>query len=100
MLARLARWCFVRRRTTLSIWVLGLLGIGILGNAVIGSDYSSEFEIPASESASGIAVLIDGFGEAGGGGQPASVCFDRKPGVDDPAVKAAMEEFFAESGGH
>ena len=96
MLARLARWCFVRRRATLAIWVFGLLGIGILGNLVIGSDYSSEFEIPASESATGIEVLVDGFGEAGGGGQSASLVFRSEAGVTDPAVRAAMEEFFAE----
>ncbi len=96
MLARLAGWCFLRRRTTLAIWILGLLGIGILGNAVIGSNYSSEFEIPASESASGIAVLIDGFGEAGGGGQSASIVFRSETGAESPAVKIAMEEFLAE----
>ncbi len=96
MLARLARWCFVRRRATLAIWVLSLLGIGILSNAVIGSDYSSEFEIPASESATGIAVLTEGFGEAGGGGQSASIVFRTARGVTDPEVVAAMEELFTE----
>jgi putative drug exporter of the RND superfamily len=96
MLARLARWCFVRRRATLAIWVLSLLGIGIIGNAIIGSDYSSEFEIPASESASGIAVLTEGFGENGGGGQSASIVFRSATGVNDPAVVAAMETLFAE----
>jgi putative drug exporter of the RND superfamily len=96
MLARLARWCFVRRRATLAIWVLSLVGIGIISNAVIGSEYSSEFEIPASESASGIAVLTEGFGENGGGGQAASIVFRSATGVNDPAVVAAMETLFAE----
>ncbi|CAN5525164.1 hypothetical protein BH23ACT3_BH23ACT3_13730 [soil metagenome] len=96
MFARLARWCFHRRLLTVGIWLVVLAGIGVIGNVVVGSDYSSEFQIPASESASGFEVLNEAFGENGGSGQSGSVVFRAEAGVEDPAVQAAMSEYFAE----
>jgi putative drug exporter of the RND superfamily len=96
MFARLARWCFHRRWLTVGIWLVVLAGIGVIGNVVVGSDYSSEFQIPASESASGFEVLNEAFGENGGSGQTGSIVFRAEAGVEDPAVEAAMSEFFAE----
>lgn len=96
MLARLARWCFRRRVLTVAIWAALLLGIGVVGNVIVGPDYSGEFEIPASESASGIEVLQAGFGEAAGTGQSGSIVFRAEAGVEDPAVRSAIEPFLAE----
>ena len=96
MFARLARWCFHRRWLTVGIWFALLAGLGVLGNVVIGSDYSSEFEIPASESASGFEVLNEAFGENGGSGQNGTVVFRADAGVESPEVTEAMSAFFAD----
>lgn len=96
MLARLARWCLRRRVLTVAIWATLLVGIGVVGNVIVGPDYSGEFEIPASESASGIEVLQNGFGDAVGAGQSGSIVFRAEAGADDPAVRAVIEPFLAE----
>jgi putative drug exporter of the RND superfamily len=96
MIARLARWCFRHRWTTLLSWLVALVGVGLLGNVVIGSGFSSEFEIPASESASGFEVLEESFGSFSSGGRNGSIVFRADQGVEDPAVVEAMSELFAE----
>jgi RND superfamily putative drug exporter len=96
MIARLGRWCFQHRRTTLVAWIVALVGIGALGNAVVGPDYSSEFEIPASESSSGFDVLASAFPEQGASRQSGSIVFRAEQGVDDAAVVTAMTTLFDE----
>jgi putative drug exporter of the RND superfamily len=96
MIARLARWCFRHRWTTLMSWLVALIGVGVLGNAVVGPNFSSEFEIPASESASGFEVLEDSFGGLSSGGRNGSIVFRADQGVEDPAVVESMSELFAE----
>jgi RND superfamily putative drug exporter len=56
MIARLGRWCFVHRRATLAAWLAALIGTAVI-TGLVGSKYSSQFEIPASESASGFELL-------------------------------------------
>jgi len=94
MIARLGRWCFQHRWTTLIVWLVALVGIGALGNGVIGPAFSSEFEIPASESASGFEVLDEHFAAQGASNQSGSIVFRAEQGVDDPEVVAAMTELF------
>ncbi len=94
MLVRLARWCFHRRWATLATWLLLLVGVGVLGNVVVGSDASTEFDIPASESASGFEVLDEAFGENGSSNFRGSIVFRADAGVDDPEVVAAMTALF------
>jgi RND superfamily putative drug exporter len=96
MIARLGRWCFQHRRTTLLAWVVALVGIGSLGNAIVGPDFSSEFEIPASESSSGFDVLAEYFPSQGASRQSGSIVFRADQGVDDPAVVSAMTALFDE----
>ena len=99
MIARLGRWCFRHRWTTLIAWIVALVGVGALGNAVVGPAFSSEFEIPASESASGFEVLDEHFAAQGASNQTGSIVFRAEPGVfergvEDPEVVAAMTELF------
>ena len=51
--------------------------------------------MPGSGSAAGFAVLEEHFPELGTGGQSGTIVFKARQGVDDPAVRAAMEELFA-----
>ncbi|MEX0848019.1 MAG: MMPL family transporter [Ilumatobacteraceae bacterium] len=98
MLARLGRWCFRHRRATLAAWLVALVGVGIIANGVVGPAFSSQFSIPASESASGFEVLTKQFPAVGAGSQSGTIVFRSAQGVDDPAVVSAMTELFDEVG--
>jgi RND superfamily putative drug exporter len=93
MIARIGRWCFVHRRATLLTWIAVLLGMGAIGNAIVGPAFSSKMEIPASESASGFDVLNQYF-PGQGGGRSGTIVFKAEQGVDDPQVVAAMTDLF------
>jgi len=98
MIARIGRWCYRHRRATLLTWIVVLFGVGALGNSIIGSDFSSKMEIPASESASGFDVITANFPEQGAGGRSGSIVFKAEQGVDDPEVQAAMTDLFDQVG--
>jgi RND superfamily putative drug exporter len=74
-----------------------LLVGGAFGNVVVGPKYSSAFEIPASESASGFEVLAREFPNIGAGRQSGSIVFSSKDGMQDPKVSAAMQQMFEEA---
>jgi RND superfamily putative drug exporter len=95
MIARIGRWCFVHRRVTLITWIVVLLGMGAIGNAIVGPAFSSKLEIPASESASGFKVLSENFpGQGSAGRANGTIVFKADAGVTDPAVKTAMTTMF------
>lgn len=94
-IARIGRWCFRNRRATLGAWLIALFGVGILANAVIGPSFSTQFSIPASESADGFDVLAEHFADQGAGRQGGSIVFRAEQGVTDPQVQAAMADMFA-----
>ncbi|MBK9180917.1 MAG: MMPL family transporter [Acidimicrobiales bacterium] len=94
MLARLGRWCHRRRVIVAVAWFVVLLAVGGLTGAV-GSSLSSEFSLPAVESARGFDVIDAKFGGEGGG-EGGTIVFRTDQGVDDPAVRAAMSTFFAD----
>ena len=96
MLANLARFCFRKRKIVLGAWIALLLTSGFL-QAKPGADYRTEFGLPSSESQKGFKVLEDNFGSSGGS-FAAQFVFQAQQGVNDPAVKAAMETFFATAG--
>ena len=50
MLQRLARTCFRRRWIVLGVWVAVLIGLNVLANGVIGSNFRTDFKLPATES--------------------------------------------------
>jgi len=97
MLARIGRWCFRNRWATLGIWLFVLVGISATGG-VVGAGFSSEMSIPSSESADGFKILEDNFGKDAGGLQSGSVVFRADQGVNDPAVKSAIETYLEKVG--
>ena len=96
MIARIGRWCFLHRRTTLIAWLIALVGIGAMSSNVVGSSYSSQFNIPASESASGFDVLSRFFPKQGLGDRSGSIVFEAPQGVKDAAVVREMTSLFSE----
>ena len=92
-LGRLAAWCFDHRGRAVALWLVALVAIFASAGA-LGSNFNTSAEVPGSGSAAGFAVLARHFPELGTGGQSGTIVFRAPQGVDDPEVRAAMEELF------
>jgi putative drug exporter of the RND superfamily len=89
----IARVCYRRRRLVLAGWVLLLAGLFALSNAA-GGEFKTEFKLPGSESQEAFDILKEkGFSERSG--VQGQIVFEAQQGVNDPAVRQAMEGFFA-----
>ncbi len=64
-------------------------------SGAIGPAFSATSDVPDSDSADGFAALEQHFPELGTGGRSGTIVFRAGQGVDDPDVRAAMEELFA-----
>ncbi|MGE0135248.1 MAG: MMPL family transporter [Dehalococcoidia bacterium] len=94
MLQALARACYRHPWRAVAGWV-AVLVVVFAAVGAIGPAFDGTFEIPASESRRGFDALDTHFGGLGSG-QSGSIVFRAEQGVDDPAVRAAMEAMFAE----
>ena len=93
MLARLARWSFRRRKVMVfAIWLPLLIGLIAVSGAV-GTNFSTSFDLPESESKEVIDVL-ESVGSDEDAGDIAQIVFTAEQGTDDPAVVAAMTQLF------
>ena len=91
MLERIARFCFVRRRLVLGLWIGLFVLLGIF-QGLAGSGYHTDFRLAGTESQEGFDLL----NEAGlaGSGFEGTVVFRAEQGVQDPAITAAMTTMF------
>ena len=94
MIARIGRWCFEHRWTTVGLWLAGLVALNVVAGALQPA-FSDEMSIPESESASGFEVVEEHFGAAMGSFLDGKIVFVADQGVADPEVQAAMEGYFA-----
>ncbi len=88
MLGRFGRWCALHRWTVIIAWVILLVTLSV-SSGVVGSGFSSQFDLPSSESTRGFDIIDQSFGGAGGG-QTGSLVFRADQGVEDPAVQSAI----------
>jgi putative drug exporter of the RND superfamily len=94
LLGRIAAWCFDHRLKAVGLWLVALVAIfGAVG--AVGPSFSGNAQVPGSGSAAGFAVLAEYFPELGTGGQTGTIVFRADQGVEDPEVRAAMEDLFA-----
>jgi RND superfamily putative drug exporter len=93
MLDRLARWSYRHRWRMLVIWIVAAAGIVTLGK-VAGGDYANNFSLPGAESQHALDLLKAHFPSESGG--TVDIVFKAAKGVNDPAIKQAMEGYFAE----
>ena len=93
MFARMAKWCFDRRRLVLVLWVFALIAANGIAQSV-GDDYRQDFSLPGADSSKGFDLLEARFGGQATG-QNGTVVFEAEQGVNDPQVKAGMEKLFA-----
>ena len=92
MFTRLGPWCHDRRRLVLGLWFAVLVLSGV-ASAIGGSGFRDEFNLPDVESRRGFDLLDQHFGGQGTG-QIGTIVFRADQGVDDPAVRSAMEDLF------
>src|SRR5437870_1327328 len=91
MLERLARWSYTHRWRILAIWIVALVG-AVFAAKVGGGDYASNFSLPGAESQHALGLLKARFPTESGGS--ADIVFKADQGVNDPAVKVAMQGYF------
>ena len=77
----------------LGAWVTAFVLVTVTSGA-IGNGFRDEFNMPDVESREGLDVLEADF-EGQGTGITGTIVFRAEQGVDDPAVRTAMEEVFA-----
>ena len=94
LMERLGGWSYRRRKLVVVTWVVMLVGLIALSSTA-GGAFNTQFKLPGSESQEAIDLLsAHGFGDrAGAQGQ---IVFEAEQGIDDPAVRMAMEQFFAQ----
>jgi RND superfamily putative drug exporter len=93
MLERLARWSYHRRWRMVGIWILALVGFGILGKVASG-DYASDFSLPGTESQRVFDLLEQRFPARSG--DTADVAFKAGATVTDPAVRERIQTFLGQ----
>ena len=93
MLARLGTWSYRHPRLIVLAWIAIVVAAFAVARA-IGPAFNAEFEAPESGSRRGFEALDEHFGGFGSG-QSGSIVFRADSGVDDPAIRAAMESMFA-----
>ncbi len=94
MLSRLAEACFRHRRRVVVLWILGVIVLGA-AMGTVGSDYRSDFTLPAVESKRGIDILDDQFGGLDAG-QVGNIVFETDRGIESPEIRRVIEPFLAE----
>jgi len=89
---RFATWITGHRKTVIVAWILALIGFGMLAGSV-GSDFSEEFKLPASDSQEAFDLLEDKFPAQSG--DTVTIVYKADDGVESAAVKKEMEGVFA-----
>ena len=92
MLQRLARNCFRRRWFVLGVWVAVLIGLNVLANGVIGSNFRTDFKLPATESRTVFEMLQKANPDRSGA--TSQIVFEDTSGVNTPEVQKAMGGLF------
>src|SRR3954471_15624872 len=91
---RLATWCTGHRKTVIAVWIVALIAVGMIAGSV-GSDFSEDFKLPASDSTDAFELLEDKFPAQSG--DTATIVFKADGGVEAPAARKTMDSLFDEA---
>ena len=89
---RFGAWTTGHRKTVISGWIVALLVIGAISSSV-GSSFSENFKLPASDSQEAFDLLETKFPAQSG--DTATLVYRAPSGVEQPAVKRKMESAFS-----
>jgi RND superfamily putative drug exporter len=90
----IANFCYRKRRYVVAGWLFLLAGVIALSTAFSG-EFSTEFKLPGSESQDALDLLEESGVEERTGVQ-GQIVFEAEGGVDDPAVRSAIEGLLAD----
>jgi putative drug exporter of the RND superfamily len=90
----LAGWCFRHRRVVLVLWLVALVGT-FAATRVAGTDFSTKFQLPDTQSARALSLLQKDF-PAASGSSDQIVMHATSGTLHDPAVKAKAQQMLAE----
>jgi len=88
-----ATWCTGHRKTVIIGWIVALIGVGMVAGSV-GSHFTEEFKLPASDSQEAFNLLETKFPAQSG--DTALIVFKAPGGVKSAAVEKKMNGVFAE----
>jgi putative drug exporter of the RND superfamily len=89
---RFATWTTGHRKTVILAWFVALAGVGMVARSV-GSEFSEDFKLPASDSQEAFDLLETRFPAQSG--VTATIVYRAPGGVEAAAVKRRMENVFA-----
>ena len=92
LIARLAGWCVRHRWIVIGGWVALLVGINAIAGAV-GPDYRTDFTLPDGD-AKQVQELLEA-NNPDRAGFTSQIVVRSEVGLDDPAVRRALEEIFS-----
>src|ERR1700761_2864245 len=88
-----ARWCVVHRRVVLAVWLVALVGLGVLSQGV-GSAYKDSFSLNGTQSFEAQQLLQRAAPKAAGDHEQVVIAVTQGR-VSDPAVRARAEAMLA-----
>ncbi|MGH2548287.1 MAG: MMPL family transporter, partial [Thermomicrobiales bacterium] len=94
LLSRWARYAARKHWRVLGAWLVILIGLGFL-TGTAGGDFVDSFTIPGAESQRAVDLLEEKFPSRAG--DSATAVFFAEAGVNDPAIKARIDQFVTES---
>jgi RND superfamily putative drug exporter len=89
---RFATWTTGHRKTVIASWIAALVVMGVIAGSV-GTAFTEEFGLPASDSTKALELLEDRFPAQSG--EAAQIVFRAPKGVEDPSVRQTMEGVFS-----
>jgi RND superfamily putative drug exporter len=89
---RFATWTTGHRKTVIFGWIAALIVVGMIAGSV-GSSFSEDFKLPASDSQEAFDLLENKFPAQSG--DTATIVYKASEGVETAAVKRKMEGVFA-----
>ncbi|MGH9155427.1 MAG: MMPL family transporter [Acidimicrobiales bacterium] len=96
MLETIARSCYRNRRKVLVGWIVAFFVLVFLG-AVAAGEYSTDFQVPGSESKTAFELLETRFPARAG--DTIAVIFKADAGVQAPEVRTRVEKLLSDLGG-
>jgi putative drug exporter of the RND superfamily len=88
LLARLARWSATQRRLIVAAWVVLAVG-GLVLDKALEPDFRNDLSVPGTDSEQAFDLLHERFPERSGDSM--QVVLQTPEGLDDPAVRAAVD---------
>jgi RND superfamily putative drug exporter len=92
-LARLARFCYRRRRLVLLSWIVGVIAVAVVGFGY-GAATDNDFTGGDAESAKAQELIEQHFPEQQG--DTLTLAIKTEKGIDDPATRQKIEKIIAE----